>query len=126
MSFSTDFKALITADSSINYDIKGGIHWENLPENFEISKNWIVYSFAKGDQESCLTSTAAFTRYNIALKVICTDSIVLERVSDRIVSYLGGNSYGNIADVLFIGDSHSLDLDKNIYINTLQFNALYF
>ena len=62
MSFSTDFRTLIIADASINADVNGGIYWENLPENFSVEKNWIVYSFNNNEQLTCLNGTPSFSR----------------------------------------------------------------
>lgn len=125
MSFATDLQDVMTNDSSINAYCEGGIHYENLPENFEITKDWIVYSFNKDAQQSCLGSTQPFTKYNIAIKIVATDTIELEKINDRLVTYLNGKTYSGIQDILFVGDQHSMDLDKSIYMNTLQFDAIY-
>ncbi len=125
MAFSTDIYHLMTNDSSINSWIDGGIHYENLPENWDITQNWVVYSFNKTAQESCLGSNTAFMRYALLVKVIAHDTVTLETISDRTVSYLNGQSHNGIMDIRFLNDSHSLDLDKNIYMNTMNFEALY-
>jgi hypothetical protein len=113
------------ADSSINNWCSAGIHYENLPENFETTFDWIVYSFNKVTQVSCITSKKAFTRYAIALKIVANDTVKLETISDYVADYLSSNSYNNIHDIVFTGDNHTLDLEKNIYMNTLSFDALY-
>jgi len=125
MSFTTDIRYLMTADTSLNSYCDGGLYYENLPENFDLTDTWIVYSFNKSSQVSCLGSTAALTEYNLTVKIISPSTITLETVSDYIVSYLNGESYGGIGDITFIGDNHSLDLVKKIYMNTLQFVILY-
>jgi hypothetical protein len=125
MSFSRDLKYLMNADSSTTAYATGGIHYENLPENFELSKNWIVYSFNKNSLTSCLSGSSLFTTYNIIVKVVTTDTITLENMSDRLVTYLHSSFYGGIQDIIFQNDNHSMDLDKNIYMNTLQFTSIY-
>jgi len=125
MSFSTDIKYIMDNDTSINTMIDGDILYENLPENFEITKNWIVYSFNKTNQISCLGSSAAITEYNLVVKVVGHDTLEVETISDRLVIYLNGNEYNQIRDIVFVGDNHSLDLEKKIYMNTLNFNCLY-
>lgn len=125
MSFATDLAYLMTNDSSLNSWCDGGIHYENLPENFEITKDWIVYSFNKTGQNSCLDSQASFTEYAVIVKIVGNDTVEVETVNDYLVEYLNGNSYNGIQDIIFTGDIHTLDLDKNIYMNTLNFNALY-
>ena len=125
MSFSTDIKHVMTNDPSLNAWCTGGIYFENLPENFELTKYWIVYSFNKVSQTNCLDSNAAFTQYVITLKIIGTDTIQVESINDKIVNYLNGIEYNGIKDILFVGDNHTLDLEKNIYMNTLTFNSLF-
>ena len=125
MSFSVDLNYLMTNDPSINEWCDGGIQYENLPENFELTKDWIVYSFNKTNQGSCLNSSRAYTEYAIVIKIVSQDTFKLETMNDYLIEYLDGQTYNGIADILFTGDSHTLDLDKNIYMNTLNFNALY-
>jgi hypothetical protein len=125
MSFSRDLKYVLNADSSTTAYATGGILYENLPENFELSKNWIVYSFNKNSLTSCLSGISLFTTYNIVVKVVTTDTLTLENISDRLVTYLHSSSYGGIQDIIFQNDNHSMDLDKNIYMNTLQFTSIY-
>ena len=125
MSFSIDLNTLMTSDPSLNAYANGGIHYENLPENFEITKDWIVYSFNKSSQDFCLGSSPAITRYNVYIKIISTDTVRCEAMNDRTVAYLNGNTSGNIQDIRFVSDDHSVDLDKNIYMNSLNFEVLY-
>ena len=125
MSFSTDLNYVMTNDSSLLSYCDGGILYENLPENFEITKDWIVYSFNKVSQKDCLFSKSAYTEYNIFVEIVSTDTYKVEVINDYIVKYLNNTTYNGIHDISFIGDSHASDLDRNLYINTLNFNALY-
>ena len=124
MSFATDLNYLMTNDTSLNTYCEGGIMYENLPENFNLTKDWIVYSFNKASQMSCLGNTFA-TNYNLTIKIISNSTIDLETISDHLVTYLNGNDYNGIIDIIFESDNHTLDLEKNIYMNTLQFNVIY-
>jgi hypothetical protein len=115
----------MSIDNSLNAYCTGGIYYENLPENFELGNNWIVYSFSKISQENCLGNTDTFTRYMIYLKIVTTDTLTLETINDYVVNYLNSSIYGNIQDIVFVGDNHTIDLDKNIYMNTLNFDCIY-
>ena len=125
MSFSTDLYYLMHNDASLNAWCNGGIHYEHLPENFEITNNWIVYSFNKVTQANCLNSPHSFTTYSIVIKIVATDTLQLELINDYTVHYLNGKSYGGFEDIVFTGDDHTLDLDKNLYMNSLSFTAQY-
>lgn len=125
MSFATDLNYVMKNDASLNEWCSGGIYYENLPENFDIGKSWIVYSFNKVSQNSCLNSTPSFMTYALAVKVISNDTLIVEKINDRLVAYLDSNSYGNIYNFEFNGDNHSMDLEKNIYMNSLLFNVFY-
>jgi hypothetical protein len=124
MSYARDLKYIMTNDGSLNSYCPSRIHFENLPDNFELIQSWIVYSFNKSLQQNCLDGKA-FTQYNIVVKIIATDTIVLETISDRAVEYLNRNYYGGIQDIVFTGDNHAMDLEKKVYTNTLQFDSWY-
>ncbi len=125
MSFATDLSHIMSADTSLNSYCNGGINYENLPENFDLTKNWIVYTFNKTSQDSCLGSDAAIMRYTVVIKILSPSTETLETINDHIVNYLNGKSYNGIKDFLFTSDNHTLDMEKRVYMNTLQFNVLY-
>lgn len=113
------------ADTSLNSYCDGGIYFENLPENFDLSDTWIVYSFNKQGQISCIGKAAALVEYILTAKIISPSTVTLEVVSDYLVSYLNRRKYEGILNISFAGDNHSLDLEKKVYMNTLQFSVLY-
>jgi len=125
MSFVTDLHYIMKNDSSLNTYCVGGINFENLPENWEIIKDWIIYSFNKASQQNCMNSSEVFTTYNIVLKIVATDTLKLETINNYVVDYLNNKTYNGIQDINFVSDIHTLDLDKNIYMNTLNFDAIY-
>ena len=125
MPFSTDIKTIMTGDSSVNAWCTGGIHYENLPENWQLTKTWLVYSFNVNDEERCMSGSAYITNYNVVVKIVTTDTVLLERISDRLRDVLRGATSGNIRDMYFVTDDHTMDLEKRIYMNTLNFVALY-
>jgi len=125
MSFGTDLNTLMNADTSINVWCDGGVYYENLPDNFDLTKTWIGYSFRKISQTSCIDSKNAYTTYSITIKVIDSDTLHLETISDHIVNYLNHKEHGGIKDIWFVSDAHGMDLEKAIYINTLEFQSFY-
>lgn len=125
MSFSTNIKTLIESVPNINTLVTGGIYYEHLPDNFDKEKVFIVYSFNVASNEQCLTGTSLFLRYNVYVKVVTQDTYVLETISDTIRNYLNGNDYQGIIDVSFVSDDHTMNLEEQIYMNTLQFITIY-
>ena len=125
MSFATTLNGIMTADTSLNTYCDGGIRYENLPTNFELIKNWIVYSFNKDKGDlGCLSGTL-YSKYLLAVKIVSTDTLVLETIGDRVTYYLENIASNDTIDFSFVSDNHTLDLDKKIYMNTLQFDVLY-
>jgi hypothetical protein len=125
MSFATTLNTIMTSDTSLNAYCDGGIRYENLPTNFEIVKNWIVYSFNKDKADIGCLSGSLYSKYLLAVKIVATDTLVLETIGDRLTEYLEGTASTDAIDFSFVSDNHTLDLDKKIYMNTLQFDVLY-
>jgi len=124
MSFATDLYALMLGDSSINAFITGAINYENLPDNFDLSKKWIVYHYRKSSQTDCLTIKNAYTTYELTVIPITQNTLDLVTITDDLIDYLNGKEQGSIVDVTFTGDGHSFDQEKNIYMNTLTFDVI--
>jgi len=125
MSFGTSLNTLMNADASLSAYCDGGIFYENLPDNFDLAKTWLGYSFRKGLQTDCLSSKKAYTTYNITVKIIENDTALLETISDYVVNYLNHKEQDGIIDIIFTADNHSMDIEKGIYINTLEFQSFY-
>jgi hypothetical protein len=94
-------------------------------DNFEITKDWIVDWFNKVSQADCINGKANYVNYSIFVEIVATDTHKQETINDHVVNYLNNATYNGIHDITFVGDSHASNLDKNLYINTLIFNAIY-
>jgi len=125
MSYGRDLYNLMTSDTSLNVYFDGGIYFENLPDNFDLTKSWMVYSFRKSSQNNCLNAKNAYTTYQIEAKVVSPDTDTSETISDRLIEYLNGNYEGGIVDIWFTADTHTLDLEKGVYMNSLTFESFY-
>ena len=125
MSFGSNFNTIIQGDSSLTGYCTGGIYYENLPDNYSLTKNWLVYSFQKSEQTNCLDSKNAYTTYALTCKLVCHDTGTLETISDYLTTLLNGSTEDGIQDITFRGDIHSVDLEKGIYINSLDFDSFY-
>ena len=123
MSFATDILSLMTGDSSINAEVEDRIFYENLPDNFDLNLEWILYHYRRAGQSSCLNGANAFRTFEVTVIIITQDTERLEDLTEMVISHLDGNGAGDIMDVVFTGDGHSFDQEKNIYMNTLNFDA---
>jgi hypothetical protein len=125
MSYGSSLNTLMTGDASLNALCTGGIFYENLPDNFDMTDTWIVYSYRRSEQRNCLNTKNAFTTYSVTAKIVTYDSEIMETVSDTLVSVLNGASEGGIRDIWLVADNHAVDLEKGIYMNSLEFESFY-
>ena len=129
MSFATDINTVLTADSSLNSYADGGIHYENLIDNWLAETDddvWIVYSFNKSNQTDCLTSKNLFMTYDLAINVIQRNTNTqIDIITDRLLNYLNNYEAGSIIDIAFIRDQGGMVQQQGIYTNTLDFQCTY-
>lgn len=124
MSLISDLNTVMNADSSLNTNMTGGIYYENLPDNFDLTKKWIVYTLTATSQVNCLNSKNAYQTYDLNCLIICPDTTDVETNSIILTDYLNDKSSGSINDIMFTSDERNFDLEKNIYMNNLTFNLL--
>jgi len=125
MSFQSDLRTLMVGDSSINTMVNNKIYYENLEENYDLTKDWIVYSFRKASEQDCINSKNAFTTYSIYVRILSASTITVSTLSDLIQNYLNHKEQGGIADVWMVNDSHNIDYDKKQYTILLEFGSFY-
>jgi hypothetical protein len=123
--FGTDFWNLISNDASLNA-LSSKIFYEKLPDAYNLTDKWIVYTFRKVAQEDGLNNTKDFfSTYSIYIQVQDKTTDTLETICNSITNLLNGASSGDIQDIWFVNDNHQIDLDNNTYVNTLEYNAYY-
>ena len=114
MSFGTEIYSKMISSSSINSQVEG-IYFEHLPENFDLTKTYIVFSFKKETGISTLQTQDLLKNYKLYVKTITPNNDTLLSLSDTLQTYLVGVVDSTIRYIEFIGDNHSLDLEKGIY-----------
>ena len=128
MSFATDINAVMIADTSLNGLVDGGIHYENLLDNWlgdTDDEAWIVYEFDK-DQVDCINSKNVYVNYTLRAVVIQRNSNdAIDTISNRLITYLNNYGSGSIIDIGFSNDQHGFTQQKGIYTNVLEFNCIY-
>lgn len=125
MSFASDLYYIMSNDSSLNAAIDGGIYFENLPDNFDLTKKWILYYYRKTEQTDCIGIKNAFSNYEVTTVVIAPNSADVITISDLVTEKINGQNYGSIIDMNQISDGHSFDNEKNIYTNSLVFDSIH-
>ncbi len=126
MSLQSDFRALITADSSLNTALSNRIYFEVIEDNYDITKTWCVYSFRKLEQQDCLNNEKNFYEtYTLYLRLISPDTVFINSLADYIENYLNGKEQGQIKDIWGLGITPSMDLDKNQHSLLLEFGLFY-
>jgi hypothetical protein len=127
MSFQSDLYTLMTADvSTLNiYISNDNICFENLKDNYNITKDWLVYSFKKSTQQDILISKNVFVTYIVYIRLLSMNTVSLNLLGDYVQTYLNNKSQNGIQDIKFITDTHSFDLEKGQYSILLEFEAIY-
>ena len=59
MAYQDDLYHIMTSDTSLNTLVNNRIFFETLEENYDITKDWIVFSFRKASQVDCINSKNA-------------------------------------------------------------------
>ncbi len=129
MSFATEIFNVMTSDSSLNGMVDGGIHYENLIDNWLGDTDddvWVVYSQNKSKQTDCLNTKNVYMNYDLTTVVIQRNTNTeLDIITNRLVTYLNNHESGNIIDIIFKDEQVGFNQQQQIYTNTLNFECIY-
>jgi hypothetical protein len=125
--FVSDFKAIITADPSINAMITGGIKLSHLDVDYDISKTWLCWDYKVLTQTDTLSKNNCFTEYSIPMTITAPDSVLMNNICDLVINYLNNKTTTNFPDIHLVSDSKTIVLSRTVksYQNSLEFNATY-
>jgi len=124
-SFGKDLREILISDPSLNELLDGGIFYEILPDNFDLTKKWIVYSFNVTEQQNLLNGKNAYSVYDIFIKIVSYSTTDNNDITNMLIETLNDKELNNIKDIKFINDNHSTDLEKGIFMNNLTFSSFY-
>jgi Tfp pilus assembly PilM family ATPase len=129
MSFTREIYTIMTADPSLNDLVDGGVHYENLIDNWlgETTEDvWIVYEQRITNQQDCVNKKNAFLNYALSVVVIQRNTNnKIDTITNRLIAYLNNHESGNIYDIAFTGDQGGFNQQQQIYTNTLEFLCTY-
>lgn len=130
MSFAVDINTLLTSDPSLNEYADGGIHYENLIDNWLAETDddvWIYYVFNKSTQNDCINTKNVYMDYSLSVNVIQRDTNTeIDIITDRLIEFL--NNYGpsgQFIDIGFLRDQGGMDQQRGVYVNSLEFQCQY-
>ena len=126
MSIVNDLRTVMTNDPSINLMVNGGIYFKHLPEDFDITKNYIAYDFNISGGEICLNGVNAYNTYTISITITSTDSVVLNTISELLIDHLTGISTNNFVDIQLVSESKITTLAKptNTYQTSQEWTTI--
>jgi len=129
MSFTSEIYTIMTTDTSLNALVDGGIHYENLIDNWlgqTDADAWIVYEFRKQNQGDCISSKNIYMDYELSVVVIQRNTnTLIDEITNRCIDYLNNMEDGNVYDIAFKSDQGGFNQQQQIYTNTLSFDCVY-
>jgi hypothetical protein len=114
-------------DSSLNTLCNGGIYYDNLPVNFNLNNDWIVYNYKDKESIDVLIAKNVMTIYTLYVKVVSTSTENLLKITDEVNTYLTHYTSSNISDIQYITDNHQNTIveDNDVFENTIEYDVYY-
>lgn len=125
MSILTSLISCMSGDSSTNTFANGGIVYEHLPVDFDSSKTWIVFGYASSGNELVLSTNNALCNYNLNVQVVSQSINNVIDTSERLIAYLINYSDDNLNDISLVDDDLNLNLERNVYYKTVNFDVIF-
>jgi hypothetical protein len=122
--FAIDIYNKMNGNSSIN-SLVSGIYFENLPDDSDLTKNWIVYTFNQINSISTLSIKNQLSEYNLQTNVLSPNNNTLNNIANQLNTYLLSVIDTSVRDIYLKDDQHSKDQEQGIYVNTLNYYVIY-
>jgi hypothetical protein len=126
MSFQTNMASIMKADASLN-KLVSGIHFDILPVNFDLIKDWVVFNYVESERFDVMGQKNYLTTYTLYVKVISPDTFNLLNISDELNKYLTNYTSSNVLDISYSTDNHSNSIvdDTDIFENLIEYTITY-
>lgn len=127
MSFASELSTIMNANTAINNSVDG-IYRDTTSTEFNAKKNWIIYTYKRGNGIGVLSDKDAIKVYNLYVEIYTSKAATTESISDAIRTYLTGYMSASFRDITFLNETHSnlADTNDNVaYITLLEFEILF-
>jgi hypothetical protein len=124
MSFATDLHTLLTSNTSLNNAV-GGIYYQILPDNVNITASNIVYQFNQLDSLDYLGKNNEMDIYVVSIIIVCADTLVLDTLTTLIRSMLDNHMTIKFRDIKFEGSDTEMEGERGQYIGQLKYRITY-
>lgn len=123
--FLNDLIDFISADSSVNSLLTGGMIFDHLPTNFDADKDWIVFGYSINDIIGVFGNKNALTNYELDVQVVSKNINSIETISNYLNDHL--ITYPNEWSIDATLSDMDLDWssEREVYYKTLKYNILY-
>jgi len=125
MAFLTDLITCMSGDTSTNNFADGGIVFEHLPVDFDTNKTWIVFGYSNTGNAGVLGNNNVISNYNLSIQVVSPLAATVLDTANRLTDYLNSYSIDNLISIILSNDSLDLNIEKNVYYKTLNYDVLY-
>lgn len=126
MGFLSDITTLITSDTSTNSFATGGIKFEHLPVNWDLTKNWLVFSYVEAESIDTLDANHIGSSFVLEVELISPTLSEIQSLTPTLNSYLLNYRDDNIKDISIseIAENY-VDTERGIFSKTLRYDVLY-
>lgn len=125
MSFISDLKTLLTSDTSTNNFATGGIK-EHLPVNYDITKNWVTYSYVETENLNTLDYNDIGASYVVDVLFISPIIGSIQTLTPTFHNYLINYRDDHIKDISLVeAEEIYIDVERELYYQTIRYEVLY-
>jgi hypothetical protein len=123
--FATEIFTII--NSLAGHLFEGGVFAHNVDDNFDMSKPILVLQYRDNGNVKTLDHVRDQTEYDLNLLIVSQSTEINDTLADELIDALDmvDASGGSIADLSYVDDLNSVDLEAGLYIKTLNFSVIY-
>jgi hypothetical protein len=124
MSFREDLVTAITADSSVNLWATGGMKYNNLPTNFDITKNWLVFGFTEDGGIDTFANKNIVENYTLDIQLVSSNKDSINDIYTILNTHLINYKEDDLEFILVNADL-DFDTEKAVNFKTIKYNIIY-
>jgi len=125
MSFGTEIFTMIKDDSGVIAAVGSNVFGHKLDDNFDQTSSGILITYNREAGEHSLDKDNVLEIYSLYLTLISPNTETIETIESAIRTLLDDYSSSTIRDLVLEGDTNTPDLEKEQYMKTMRYKAIY-
>lgn len=125
MTYASAINTLLQSNAALNTLVSSRIYSYHLPDNLDVSKTAIVFTYKKDEGTHTLDADNVLEDYSLFVVCVAPNTEETETIAEAVRAFVDDYEDANLLDIVYETDINGVDQEKERYYKTLEYKTVF-